>query len=192
MNRKQKLQIVVPLAIIIAVAGIWLYKNNITAGLFDSTIKLSELNPITDRQSAGETAMGTASAVPLHLNSVDLESIITRGLPAIIDFGADACVPCKEMAPVLVKLNAQMQGKASIHFVDVWKNPQAANGFPVQVIPTQIFINGDGSPYVPDEQIGIPFTLYKLKESNEHVFTVHQGGLNEQQMRTILNDMGVS
>ncbi|OLN32939.1 Thioredoxin [Desulfosporosinus metallidurans] len=40
----------------------------------------------------------------------------------MIDFGADSCVPCKEMAPVLKKLNTEMQGKAIVKFVDVWKN----------------------------------------------------------------------
>jgi thioredoxin 1 len=55
------------------------------------------------------------------------------------------------MAPVLKTMNAQMQGKAIIKFVDVWKNGDAARDFPVQVIPTQVFINDDGTPYVPSE-----------------------------------------
>ncbi len=109
----------------------------------------------------------------------------------IIDFGADECVPCKEMAPVLEHLNADYMDKAIIKFVDVWKTPQAASGFPVQVIPTQIFVNADGTPYVPSEDLGIQFIMYSDDTTNEHIFTAHQGGLTEDQLELVLKDMGV-
>ena len=96
------------------------------------------------------------------------------------------------MAPVLLKLNAELQGVAIIKFADVWKNPDASKGFPVQVIPTQFFILADGSPYVPSEDIGIDFGMYNMRDTGEHVFTVHQGGLTEEQMRRILADMGAA
>ncbi len=97
------------------------------------------------------------------------------------------------MAPVLVELNKEFQGEAIIKFVDVWKNPAAAQDFPVSAIPTQIFYNSDGSPYVPSEEVFnlIQFNMYSLGESGVHDFTVHQGGLTENQMRLILSDMGV-
>lgn len=40
------------------------------------------------------------------------------------------------------------------------------------------------------EQIG-GFKLYSDQESGEHIFTVHEGGLTEEQMRLILAEMGV-
>lgn len=43
---------------------------------------------------------------------IDLEKLKSYGLPIIIDFGADSCIPCKEMAPVLLELNAGLRGKA--------------------------------------------------------------------------------
>lgn len=124
--------------------------------------------------------------------SIDLETLTAYGLPIIIDFGSDSCIPCKEMAPVLAAMNQEMQGKAIIKFVDVWKHTNAADGFPIQVIPTQVFINADGTPYVPSEEMTIDFTMYSYKETEEHAFTVHQGGLTEEQMRLILSDMGVN
>jgi thioredoxin 1 len=96
------------------------------------------------------------------------------------------------MAPVLQIMNAETQGKAIIKFVDVWKHAEAADGFPIQVIPTQIFIKADGTPYEPSEDIEVEFTMYTYKETGEHAFTVHQGGLTEDQMRAILADMGVA
>lgn len=127
----------------------------------------------------------------LEVESVDLETLKAYRIPIIIDFGSDSCIPCKAMAPVLQTMNAEMQGKAIIKFVDVWKYADAAEGFPIQVIPTQIFINSDGTPYVPSEDIGIEFTMYNYNDTGEHAFTVHQGGLTEEQMRAILADMGV-
>ena len=97
------------------------------------------------------------------------------------------------MAPVLQTMNAQMQGKAIIKFVDVWKNTDAAKDFPVQVIPTQVLIAADGTPYAPSENVAsqIELTQYTYKDTGELAFTVHQGGLTEEQMRLILSDMGV-
>ena len=127
----------------------------------------------------------------LEANEINLDKLKNYNLPIIIDFGADSCIPCKQMEPVLKTLNKEMQGKAIIKFVDVWKNADGANGFPIQVIPTQVFINSNGKPYSPSEDIEIDFIMYATKDTNEHIFTVHQGGLSEEQMRTILIDMGV-
>ena len=128
---------------------------------------------------------------PLNITEVTLEEIKAYGLPVIIDFGADSCIPCKEMAPVLINLNEEMQYRAVIQFVDVWKYPETARDFPVQVIPTQVIFNADGTPYVPSAGLGIPMTMYSTKDTGEHIFTVHEGGLTEEQLRLILDDMGV-
>ncbi|HZJ77798.1 MAG TPA: thioredoxin family protein [Clostridia bacterium] len=172
MDNKKLLKIVIPIFLLFIVAGIWIFKN-INKGLEDL------VTPINEEHFMLETT------------SIDLDLFKEYNLPIIIDFGADSCIPCKEMAPVLKTLNAEMQGKAIIKFVDVWKNGEAAQGFPVQIIPTQIFITADGKPYVPNDDIQIMFDMYSHKDTGEHAFTVHQGGLTEEQMRTILADMGV-
>lgn len=120
-------------------------------------------------------------------------SLAEYGLPAIIDYGSDSCIPCKEMAPALKLLNEEMYGKAFVKFADVWVYSDAASNVPVQVIPTQVLVNADGTPFVPSDELAakIQFTMYSDKNTNEHVFTVHQGGLTEEQMREILNEMGV-
>lgn len=169
MDKKRLVKIIVPVCIVLIIAGIWIFKN-----------ANSDAPPITDNKD-----------FTLEATNIDLEVLTSYELPIIIDFGADSCVPCKEMAPVLKTLNVEMQGAAIIKFVDVWKNEDVANDFPIQVIPTQIFINADGTPYVPSDDIKIEFTMYSTKDTNEHVFTVHQGGLTEDQMRRILTDMGV-
>lgn len=169
MDKKKLVKIIVPVCIVLIIAGIWVFKNT-----------NSDAPPIADNKD-----------FTLEATNIDLEVLTSYKLPIIIDFGADSCIPCKEMAPALKTLNAEMQGAAIIKFVDVWKNGDAAKDFPIQVIPTQVFINADGSPYVPNYDIKIEFTMYSTKDTNEHVFTVHQGGLTEDQMRRILTDMGV-
>lgn len=121
----------------------------------------------------------------------DIEALSQYGLPMILDFGSDSCGPCLLMAPALEAVNAEMQGRALVKFVDVWAYPEAASDFPIQVIPTQIFVNRDGTPYVPSEDIPVEFIMYSTRDTNEHVFTVHQGGLSEEEMYLILADMGV-
>lgn len=68
----------------------------------------------------------------------------TTGVPRMVDLGADKCIPCKEMAPILVELKREYAGKATIDFIDVWKNPQAGEPYGVRIIPTQIFFDREG------------------------------------------------
>lgn len=166
------------------IAAIWIFKNSDegSASLVPSQTKDSEnlSSPNNDEDFA------------LEATAIDLEALISHELPIIIDFGSDSCIPCQEMAPVLKTIHSQMQGRAIVKFVDIGKYAEAADGFPIQVIPTQVFINADGTPYVPSDDIKIEFTMYSYKETGEHAFTLHQGGLTEAQMRSILADMGVA
>ncbi|HOK80364.1 MAG TPA: thioredoxin family protein [bacterium] len=68
-----------------------------------------------------------------------------KGIPKLIDLGADKCVPCKMMAPVLEELKNQYQGKLDVEFIDVWKNPEAGDRYRIRLIPTQIFLDENGN-----------------------------------------------
>ena len=155
-------KVAIPVLIVIVVVGIYFYKNS-------------------------------EESIPLEISSVDLDEMRSYGVPFVIDFGSDSCIPCKEMAPVLETLHEEFQGEAIVHFVDVWKNQTAATDFPVSVIPTQVFYNADGTPFVPSEELSaeIEFMMYSSNDTNEHLFTVHQGGVTEEQMRKIFAEMGV-
>ncbi|MEA4861536.1 MAG: thioredoxin family protein [Sphaerochaeta sp.] len=123
---------------------------------------------------------------------LDLEKLRSYGLPIMIDFGADSCIPCKEMAPILKDLNARLQGKAIIRFVDVWKNQKLSEGFPIRVIPTQIFFDSEGKPYRPSDPGASNMLMYVLKDTEEHVFTAHEGGMTEDMILHALQEMGLS
>jgi thioredoxin 1 len=68
----------------------------------------------------------------------------TKALPRLIDLGADKCIPCKMMAPILEELKKEYAGRLQVDFIDVWKNPDEAKRYGIQLIPTQIFFDARG------------------------------------------------
>lgn len=69
---------------------------------------------------------------------------LPRALPRMVDLGADKCIPCKKMAPILAELKSEYAGRAVIDFIDVWRDPKAGEPYGVRVIPTQVFFDRDG------------------------------------------------
>lgn len=67
-------------------------------------------------------------------------------VPAIIDFYADWCGPCKMVAPVLEELAAEYEGKLVIYKVDTETEMELASVFGIQSIPTFLFIPVDADP----------------------------------------------
>jgi len=68
----------------------------------------------------------------------------TKKLPRLVDLGADKCIPCKMMAPILEELKKDYAGTFSVEFIDVWKNPDAGREYGIRLIPTQIFYDDSG------------------------------------------------
>ena len=67
-------------------------------------------------------------------------------LPAIVDFYADWCGPCKMVAPVLEELSKEYEGKLLIYKVDTDAEEELSAVFGIQSIPTLLFIDADGKP----------------------------------------------
>jgi thioredoxin 1 len=73
-----------------------------------------------------------------------IEGVEPKKLPRLVDLGADRCVPCKMMIPVIDELTKEYAGKLIVEFYDVWKDPAPGEKYGIRVIPTQIFIDPDG------------------------------------------------
>jgi thioredoxin 1 len=71
-------------------------------------------------------------------------AMIQGNLPRLLDLGADKCIPCKMMAPILEELKTTYNGKLHLDFVDVWKNPDEGKKSGISIIPTQIFYDASG------------------------------------------------
>ena len=65
-------------------------------------------------------------------------------IPRLVDLGADKCIPCKAMAPILIELHTKYAGRMQVDFIDVWKNPGAGDPYNIRAIPTQVFFDGSG------------------------------------------------
>ena len=76
--------------------------------------------------------------------SVIASTCFAEQLPRLVDVGADKCIPCIKMAPILDQLREDFSGKLEVKFVDAWKNREEAASYNVQMIPTQIFYAADG------------------------------------------------
>ncbi|MBW2346127.1 MAG: thioredoxin fold domain-containing protein [Deltaproteobacteria bacterium] len=70
--------------------------------------------------------------------------IPVKGMVTMVDLGANQCIPCKMMVPVMEKVEKKYKGKAAIVFIDVWKDKEPAKRFGIRAIPTQIFFDKEG------------------------------------------------
>lgn len=67
-------------------------------------------------------------------------------LPAIIDFYADWCGPCRAVAPVLEELSKEYADELVIYKIDTDKEAELSSLFAIQSIPTLLFIPKQGTP----------------------------------------------
>ena len=82
-------------------------------------------------------------------------------LPALIDFYADWCGPCKIAGPILEELAKEYEGKIHIYKVDTQKEGELASVFGIQSIPAFLFVPQDGKPTMSN---GIAQTPEETKE----------------------------
>ena len=69
-------------------------------------------------------------------------------LPAIIDFYADWCGPCRMVSPILEDLAKTYTGKLHVYKVNTDQEQELAAAFDVQSIPTLLFIPKEGAPQI--------------------------------------------
>jgi thioredoxin 1 len=87
------------------------------------------------------------------INEADFgEKVINSSTPALVDFWAEWCGPCKMLAPVLEELSNDNQGKINIFKVNVDHNQQLAVQFNIRSIPTLLFFK-DGQ--VQEQVVGL-------------------------------------
>jgi thioredoxin 1 len=123
MKTPVKLLIVAALAVV--VVGAVVLKNGSAP---------AESEPMTPTAAAAAPGEATTQAVPAT----------TARLPRLVDLGADKCIPCKMMKPILDEFQRDYADRFTTEFIDVWKNPDAGAQYGIRVIPTQIFYDTEG------------------------------------------------
>ncbi len=86
-------------------------------------------------------------------------------VPALIDFYADWCQPCKMVAPILEELSVEYDGKLKIYKIDTEAEQELAGIFGIRSIPSLLFIPIDGKPQMAQGALPKP----QLKEAIESV-----------------------
>lgn len=107
------------------------------------------------------------SVSPASANT-GIPELPVKGMVTMIDLGAESCIPCKMMAPILKELEKEYEGRAAIVFIDVWKHKEEARKYGIRGIPTQIFFDKEG------------------KEAGRHV-----GFMDKKSIVDVLKQLGV-
>jgi thioredoxin len=92
--------------------------------------------------------------IALEDNGDETKSWIFKGdKPAVIDFYADWCGPCKMVSPIIEQLDKDFDGKIDFYKVDTEAEPVLARMFQIQSIPSILLISTE-EDYVPQMILG--------------------------------------
>jgi thioredoxin 1 len=76
---------------------------------------------------------------PVHVTDDTFDAeVIQAAMPAMVDFWAPWCAPCRMIAPILEEIAEEYDGQLKVTKLDVDQNPQVAGQFGVMSIPTLI------------------------------------------------------
>ena len=92
--------------------------------------------------------------------------------PAIVDFYATWCGPCKALHPVLEELSKEYSGKVDIYQIDVDQEKELVAAFGIRSIPTLLLIPMKEEPRItqgalPKDQLKKAIDEFLLKQNNE-------------------------
>ena len=96
------------------------------------------------------------------------KDVVQSPLPKLLDFGANTCIPCKKMAPILKELSEEYKGRVDIRMIEVYVERDLTHANRIRLIPTQIFFDS----------------------KNNEVFR-HEGFMDKERIKKIFEQMGV-
>jgi thioredoxin 1 len=150
-----------------------------------------------DSNATGDGGDGGAGQTPAPdagvalLTEVNLDELLAQGLPVILNFGDDSQDSIDTLS-ALGQANKEHGGGVLVVTVDLAQNPKAREGFPIQTIPSQFFYMADGRPISLPMSIGVIMSTFLSVDTEEPIFTIHEGRLTEDDLQKILVFMGVA
>lgn len=70
------------------------------------------------------------------------QAVVNAEVPVVVDYWAEWCAPCRQIAPALEEIAAEMEGRVTIAKMNVDENPQTPSKFGVRGIPTLMLFKG--------------------------------------------------
>lgn len=82
---------------------------------------------------------------------IDLNKLLSKRVPILLEFGRGWCIPCKYMKPILTDMSKAYQGQALVMTVDMDANKSLVRNFNIRMMPTQVFLTPDGREFFRNE-----------------------------------------
>lgn len=122
----------------------------------------------------------------------DIEELKSYKLPILVQFADLEDEICFNMQGDVEQLNEEMKGKAIVKFVDTKKysNLIKDERLKINSVPMQLLINSDGTPYNGGESEIFGYKRIK-SEDDTHIYTIHEGDLTLEEMKTLLTKMTI-
>lgn len=78
-----------------------------------------------------------------HITDDSFEhAVVNAEVPVVVDYWAEWCAPCREIAPALEEIAIELAGRVTIAKMNVDENPQTPSKFGVRGIPTLMLFKG--------------------------------------------------
>ena len=82
---------------------------------------------------------------------INLQTLLSKQVPIMLEFGRGWCIPCKYMKPILEDMSKAYTGKALVMTVDMDANKDLVRDFKIRMMPTQVFLTPDGKEFFRNE-----------------------------------------
>jgi len=126
MNKEKVIKITIVVVIVLSICGIFIFKS-------------IEKSNIEKMESDKKSIINIETKKDVNVNIYN-----ENNLPTLLDFSSTTCEPCREMVPILEKIDKDYEGKLLVTVIDVYKNSIDTQKYNIRVIPTQIFLNSQG------------------------------------------------
>lgn len=142
-----------------------------------AAFSLSSCNGQTTKNQSKETSKKEIKMKTINLSKADFLKMVANyeanptewkylgDKPALIDFYADWCGPCKAVAPVLEELAGEYEGEIYIYKINTEVEQELAAVFGIRSIPSLLFVPMEGSPQMAQGALPKP----NLKEAIDKV-----------------------
>jgi thioredoxin 1 len=135
----------------VARAGFILSLFLIAGCVNESRADRNALTPVKAATAASSAAqseppVSAARGEVLVTNRLDID--FAKYQVTFLELGADRCIPCKQMQPIMREIAAMFPDRVQVVFYDVWKDPKPAGRYRIQLIPTQVFFDQKGQEFV--------------------------------------------